>query len=196
MAFKQAEYLTNKKHYFQVYPLQIQAVKKSSSNLWFKYLDSQMLHGVFPFLWRTKLRDKVFTWTKFALTVLNNLLLPHCSRNKNRRNSLSSELELLPTFWNESAEEHKHSTWLLTITLLQIQSIDTIACTEKLSSWTSAQLDYVNTLFSISSICGWMYCIYYKYNFTERHSKAVTPMVCIHHFKLSRPLALDLYVSK
>lgn len=28
MAFKQAEYLTNKKHYFQVYLLQIQAVKK------------------------------------------------------------------------------------------------------------------------------------------------------------------------
>lgn len=28
MAFKQAEYLTNKKHYFQDYLLQIQAVKK------------------------------------------------------------------------------------------------------------------------------------------------------------------------
>lgn len=30
MAFKQAEYLTNKKHYFQDYLLQIQAVKKKN----------------------------------------------------------------------------------------------------------------------------------------------------------------------
>lgn len=51
----------------------------------------------------------------------------------------------------------------------------------------SVQLDHVDTL-SIST-SWWTSCICYKYN-------AATPGVCIHHFKLSRPAALDLYVSK
>lgn len=109
-----------------------------------------MLSAIFPSLWRTELSDRVLTWTKFGLIVLKNLLLPHCSGNKNRRNSLSSEIKLILN-WDTThllqwvQEEHKHSTWIWIITLLQTQSTDLIACPGEQSSWMSVQLEQVKT---------------------------------------------------
>lgn len=154
-----------------------------------------MLQAVFPSLWRTKLRDNVLTWTKFGVIVLKNLLLPHYSRTRTKETHYHQSWNYYPSSEMRVLEEHRPSMWLLIIMLLPTQSINIIACTEKPSSWMSAELRLREYPLRISTSQR-THHIYYKYNFTEWHAKAATPRVCIHHFKLSTPLALDLQVSK
>lgn len=141
-----------------------------------------MLEAPLPSLWRTELSDNILIWTKFGLIVLLlNLLLPHCSRNKNRRNSLSSDYD--PPAEMRVLEEHKHSSWLWIIVLLQTQSTDIIACPGELSSWMSVQLEHVKA-FPVST-CWWTSII---------HTNLLTgtPRGCINHSNPARPLAFDL----
>lgn len=148
-----------------------------------------MSKAVFPSLWRTELRDKILAWTKFGL-IVPNLLLPPCSRTRTEEIHYHQSWNYYPHVEMSVLEEHKLSTWLLIITLLQIWSIDVPVCTEKSSRWVSVQLDPLHI-----PTHQWTHCIYYKY-VTEWHTKAVTPRVCIHHWKLSGPVALHLSRSK
>lgn len=86
------------------------ALKKNqtSSDLWFKYSDSQMSQAVFPSLWRADLKDEVLSQAKLSWTVLNKLPLPHCSGNRTKWLSMSWNSF---AFWNEGARRARVFYW-------------------------------------------------------------------------------------